>query len=216
LWNDLAIDLHVGRIILAINKITTMHLRLTFFTVFVLLICAQGIAQKIFDEGIDKSFIGGEEAFARFLGEKLRYPAEARTNGIMGLCVVAFKVDCQNKPHQFLFKTKLGFGFEDEVRRVISLTEGKWLSCDQRDSLGWKNFKIAFSINELYKSDDAFLVLTARGDVSGASDKSLLNDLEWARRKGKTEKAREILTLLIMRFPYNQDYRKQLIEISKG
>jgi hypothetical protein len=173
------------------------------------------IAQKIFDEGIDKSFKGGEEAFARFLGSHLRYPAEARTNGIMGLCVVAFKVGCENKPNEFLFKTKLDFGIEDEVRRMISSTQGQWLPCAERDTLRWMNFKIAFTINGLYKSPDAFLVFTAKGHVSGVSDERLLKDLEWAMEKEKTTKAREILTLLVMRFPYNQEYRKALIELSK-
>lgn len=172
-------------------------------------------AQKIFDEGINKSYKGGEEAFAMYLGGKLRYPADARRSEIMGLCVVAFKVDCNNKPNEFLFKTKLGFGIEDEVRNVISSTEGSWLPCAERDTLRWMNFKIAFTINDLYKSPDAFLVLTAKGHVSGASDQSLINDLEWAMKKEKTDKAREVLTLLVMRFPYNQDYRKMLIELSK-
>ena len=173
------------------------------------------IAQKIFDEGIDKSFKGGEEAFARYLGAHLQYPAEARANGIMGLCVVAFKVGCGNKPNDFLFKTKLDFGIEDEVRRMISSTEDQWLACGQRDTLRWMNFKIAFTINGLYKSPDAFLVLTAKGHVSGVSDERLIKDLEWAVEKDNTTKAREILTLLVMRFPYNQEYRKSLIELSK-
>lgn len=35
----------------------------------------------------------------RYLGLNINYPVDARTNGVMGLSVFAFKVGCDNKPY---------------------------------------------------------------------------------------------------------------------
>lgn len=172
-------------------------------------------AQTIFDNGLNNGFRGGEAPFFEFVGKKLHYPAEARTQGVMGLSVFAFKVNCENQPYDFKFKTKLGFGIEEEVEKVVNATSGSWRSCTDRDSVAWINCKIAFTLNDLYKSKDAFLVLTAHGEFPGVSDDTLISDLEKAIKKDNVEKAMAALTKLVMRFPYNQEYKKQLIEWSK-
>ena len=118
----------------------------------------------IFDERLDKSFKDGEAGFARHVGLTLVYPLEARTNGVMGLSVFSFKVGCDNRPYAFNFRTKLGFGIEQEIERVIKKTKGDWLACSERDTLGPINYRIAFTINNLYDSEDAFLQLSANGD----------------------------------------------------
>jgi hypothetical protein len=170
---------------------------------------------RIFDERLNKSYESGEEGFVRYVASNLNYPAEARTKGVMGLSVVAFKVGCDGKPYGLQFKTKLGFGIEQEVERVIKKTKGDWLPCNERDTLGWINFKIAFTLNDLYDSPDAFLQVSANGDFPGVSDDTLIEDLKKATQENKHEEARMALTKLVMRFPYNQDYRKQLIELNK-
>ena len=127
------------------------HFRLMPLAALMLFRYNHGIAQKIHDVGINNSFKGGEEVFVSFLYKQLDYPEEATKNGIMGLCVLAFKVDCQNRPVAFEFKTQVGFGIEEEVRRVINLTESLWLPCAERDSLGWMNFKIALTTIIVYR-----------------------------------------------------------------
>ncbi len=170
---------------------------------------------RIFDERIDKSYKGGEAEFAHHLARRLVYPASARTNGIMGLSVFAFKVDCENKPYSILFKTKLGFGIESEIERVIKLTKGNWRPCSERDTAGWLNFKISFTLNDLYQSSDSFFELSGRGDFPGVSDETLIKDLNKAMAENRSKDARAALTKLVMRFPYNQEYRTKLIELTK-
>lgn len=169
----------------------------------------------IFDERLDKSFKNGEAGFARHVGLTLVYPLEARTNGVMGLSVFSFKVGCDNRPYGFNFRTKLGFGIEQEIERVIKKTKGDWLACSERDTLGPMNYRIAFTINNLYDSDDAFLQVSANGDFPGVSDATLLEDLKIAINKNDPEETKIALTRLFMRFPFNQEYRKQLVELNK-
>lgn len=170
----------------------------------------------IFDERLDKSFKDGEAGFARHVGLTLVYPLEARTNGVMGLSVFSFKVGCDNKPYGFNFRTKLGFGIEQEIERVIKKTKGDWLACSERDTLGSINYRIAFTINNLYDSEDAFLQLSANGDFPGVSDATVIEDLKIATKKNHIEETKKALTRLFMRFPFNQEYRKQLVELNKN
>jgi len=203
-------------------------MKIRVFTVAVFLICltltfpTSGQRTKvtregtsIFDERLNKSYKSGEEGFVRFVASTLNYPVEARTKGVMGLSVLAFKVDCDGKPYGLLFKTKLGFGIEQEIERVIKKTKGDWLPCNERDTLGWINFKISFTLNNLYDSPEAFLQMSANGDFPGVSDDTLIADLKKATEENKPEEVRMALTKLVMRFPYNQEYRKQLIELNK-
>jgi hypothetical protein len=168
---------------------------------------------KIFDKTLNGSYKTGEEGFFRYMSLTLRYPAKARTNGVMGLSVFAFKVNCDNKPYSLQFKTKLGFGIEEEIESLIKKTEGHWLPCSERDTVGWINVKVGFTINGLYNPEDSFIVLTAHGDFPGVSDDTLINDLRKATEKNKTKNMRAALTKLVMRFPYNQEYRTKLNEL---
>ena len=172
-------------------------------------------ATKIFDERLNKAYKTGQDGFMRYVSLNFNYPVEARTKGVMGLSVFAFKVDCDGKPYGLQFKTKLGFGIEQEIERVIKKTKGDWLPCNERDTVGWINFKISFTINNLYDSPDAFLQVSANGDFPGVSDDTLIEDLKKATQENNLEETRKALTKLVMRFPYNQDYRKQLIELNK-
>jgi hypothetical protein len=170
---------------------------------------------RIFDARLNESHKDGEEGFIRHIASILIYPAEARTNGVMGLSVFTFKVGCDNKPYGFRFRTKLGFGIEEEIERAIKKTKGDWLPCSERDTVGFINYRIAFTINNLYDSHDAFLEMSANGDFPGVSDHTLIKDLEKATKENNPEETKKALTKLFMRFPYNQEYRKRLVELNK-
>ena len=78
------------------------------------------------------------------------------------------------------------------------------MECGTRDSSTWINIKIAFVLNDLHKSPDADLLFTGHGKFPGVSDEQLLKDLERAIKKGNDEG-----------FPYNQEYKKRLIEMNR-
>lgn len=161
---------------------------------------------------IESSYVDGENGFFGQVGRKLKYPAEARTKGVMGLSVVSFKVDCNNKPHSFIFRHKLWFGIEDEIQKTIE-NANDWVPCIKRDTADWINLKVAFSINQLHKSKDADLVINAMGSFPGVSDEQLKIDLEKALKKQKNEKAKSALIKLLMRFPYDQQYKEKLQQL---
>jgi hypothetical protein len=164
---------------------------------------------------LDSMYTDGEPAFFERLSKTLRYPAAARTNGVMGLSAVSFKVDCNNKPHAFIFTTKMGFGIEDELQKTLVKSVDNWIECNKRDTSQRINLKVAFSINKLYRGEYADLVFNAMGNFPGVSDEQLKKDLEKALEKNQREKAQAALTKLVMRFPYNQEYRKKLLELFK-
>jgi len=72
-------------------------------------------------------------------------------------------------------------------------TKGDWLPSNERDTLGWINFKISFTLNYLYNSPEAFLQMSATGDFPGVLDDTLIADLKKASEENKLEEAPLIL-----------------------
>lgn len=163
---------------------------------------------------LDSAYKNGVDAFWQTLAKKVEYPKDARTKGVMGLSSFAFKVGCDNIPHSFLFKTKIGYGIEEEIETAIKACLTDWVDCGKRDSAEWMNFRIAFGLNDLYKPTDADVKITGLGPFPGESDEKIISDLERALKKGQDNYARLALSRLILRFPYNQEYRKQLRELN--
>jgi hypothetical protein len=163
---------------------------------------------------IDSAYQNGVYAFWKTLATNIHYPRVARANGVMGLSSVAFKVGCNNIPHSFLFKTKIGYGIEEEVEATIKEDATDWVDCSKRDTTVWMNFRLAFILNDLYKPIDADFKVTGNGPFPGESDEKIISDLERALKKGQDNYARLALSRLILRFPYNQEYRRQLRELN--
>ncbi len=202
---------------LCVSKYDSMMITLSFSRILMaaLVMCSDlTFSQRKPNQIIESSYTDGESGFFERLGKILKYPAEARTKGVMGLSVVSFKVGCDNVPHSFIYRTKLGFGIEEELQKAIEKTNN-WLVCDKRDSSQWINLKVAFSLNNLYYSKDSDLDMNAMGSFPGVSDDQLKTDLEKALKKQKSEKAISALTKLLMRFPYDLEYKKKLQELLK-
>lgn len=65
------------------------------------------------------SFKGGKSALERFLSKNLKYPEEARKNGISGDVIVEFIVNADGSLSGFRILKKLGYGCDEEALRVI-------------------------------------------------------------------------------------------------
>ncbi|RBL88746.1 M56 family metallopeptidase [Chitinophaga flava] len=66
------------------------------------------------------TFVGGEEAMARYLSKTIRYPKEAQANNVSGTIFVQFVIDTEG--HLKEAKTvgaKKGYGLEEEAIRVV-------------------------------------------------------------------------------------------------
>lgn len=73
---------------------------------------------------------GGMEAFYKFVGKELRYPAQANRMGVEGRVFVQFVVDEKGNVSEVKAVKGIGAGCDEEAVRVIKLT--KWKPGKQR------------------------------------------------------------------------------------
>jgi len=78
--------------------------------------------------------LGGEEGLLKFIAENTKYPEMAIENNIQGIVFLIFVVNKDGTIGDIgIGGKKLGFGLEEEAKRVIRLTSGKWKPAKQRD-----------------------------------------------------------------------------------
>jgi protein TonB len=64
-------------------------------------------------------FVGGMDAWAKFLGKNLRYPVQARDEGIQGRVTVSFVVEKNGELSNVKVLKGIGYGCDEEAIRVI-------------------------------------------------------------------------------------------------
>ncbi|MGB0929767.1 MAG: energy transducer TonB [Chitinophagales bacterium] len=70
-------------------------------------------------------YIGGQEAFFRAIGQEIRYPPEARKNGIEGTVIIEFDVTQTGEVENITLKEDIGEGCGEEAKRMFEvITEG--------------------------------------------------------------------------------------------
>ena len=68
---------------------------------------------------------GGQDGFSQDIGTKLKYPAEARENGIEGLCVINFEITEEGMVENVVAIQEPGGGIGNaSVESIESVTEG--------------------------------------------------------------------------------------------
>lgn len=89
-------------------------------------------ASEVFDVVEDApTFPGGMEAWNKFLGENLRYPAQARRMGIEGTVYVVFEIRTDGSVRNVELLRGIGAGCDEEAMRVINQSP-KWTAGKQR------------------------------------------------------------------------------------
>lgn len=75
------------------------------------------------DFGVDSpaEFEGGVNALLRFVSSRLRYPETAVIREKEGIVYVKFVVDEKGKVGNIILRNNLGFGLDEEARRVVSM-----------------------------------------------------------------------------------------------
>jgi TonB family protein len=77
------------------------------------------------DTIISNQGYGGDRTWTHFVSINIKYPDSAKTDTITGTAIVNFTINEQGHPVDFIRKTKLGHGLEDELIRVIQLAKWK-------------------------------------------------------------------------------------------
>lgn len=100
----------------------------------VLLIANQTKAQNLNSTSQDKVFIaieqqpkypGGEQALFKYLAQNIKYPKNARENGISGTVYIQFVVEKDGTIEEVKVLRGIGFGCDEEAIRVVK-SMPKW------------------------------------------------------------------------------------------
>lgn len=67
------------------------------------------------------NYIGGDEAFVKFLDENIIYPEEALKNKIQGLSFIKIEISDRGKVISAKTMNKLGYGLDEEAVRLSML-----------------------------------------------------------------------------------------------
>lgn len=113
-----------------LNHIPAFFKSVKHFLAIALFVCSISISAKSFsnvhhnlpvintDSVTKKSSF---ENFYKYMAHTIRYPREARENGITGIVIIDFKLNDDKKIGKVIVETKLGNGLEDEILRVFQL-----------------------------------------------------------------------------------------------
>lgn len=169
-------------------------------------------SQDILRVQLDKYYTGGNHVFIEYMKDNVPYPESAKLDGLIGLSVVSFKIDCENIPFGFIFQTELGYGIEKGIQKAIENTEGNWVNCDNSEQLIRLN--IAFDINKHYGHEKEDFTIYVEGPYEVMTDESLVKYFNNRLNKEKYKQAKQYLEWLIIRYPFSEDYKTTLHKIN--
>ena len=75
-------------------------------------------------------YIGGEKAMFEFIGQNLKYPAEAQRKNVQGKVFVKFVVRTDGTTSDMEVLKGIGYGCDEETKRVIGLL--KWIPAKEK------------------------------------------------------------------------------------
>ena len=164
---------------------------------------------------LDNHYTGGNEAFVKYMKDNVSYPEEAKTNGLIGLSVVSFTVDCENTPGGFIFQNQLGYGIESNIQEAIEGTDGNWINCDRNDTGSQIiSLNIAFDINKHYSHIKEDFKIYAEGPYEVMTDESLVKFFNNRLKKENYKQAKHYLELLLLRYPFDETYKATLYKVN--
>jgi len=160
---------------------------------------------------LDYRFRGGFYSFESLLDNTIKYPEAARAKCEIGTMIAAFKVDCQGNISNIRIKNPLGYGLKEALTKFLQATAGHWNEC--------KNYRFTHFIIPIQftmegtKTDSINPVISYLGKNPGYAcpdDSYYLTKAKEALAKGKNNRARTFLELLIKRNPFEQSYYEML------
>ncbi len=171
-------------------------------------------AQVVVNPKLNEALVKGEKSFFQLFSLDIQYPEKARREGIMGLSVLSFEVDCDQNITNIQFHNKLGYGIEEELTRQLTSLSCQWKKCEVRLPETTIDLKLCFSINHVYEAREADIVINAFGNFKTLSDKTLIRRLNKSLKKNQPETAITNVDLLLMRHPFNPEYKevKQILD----
>lgn len=93
-------------------------------------------------------FEGGMDNFYKYIAKNIKYPKQARRQGVEGKVFLRFVVDKKGKITDVEVTKSLGFGLDEEAKRVL-MESPKWTPARQRG----KVVKVRMNIPIMFKLD---------------------------------------------------------------
>ncbi|RLD59253.1 MAG: hypothetical protein DRJ05_06690 [Bacteroidetes bacterium] len=93
------------------------------------------------------SFPGGDKAFQKFLSRNIKYPEEARKNGIAGTVYLKFNIEKDGEVSNVKLLRGIGGGCDEEAIRVVSLLPNYNPGLDENGKPVRTVFNIPISFN---------------------------------------------------------------------
>lgn len=162
---------------------------------------------------LDYRFMGGHWNFEKLFFKNFKYPDFAIKNCVSGIAILEIDVNCKGELENVTVKNPLGFGIEQEIKRVLALPGAKWNTCKD-DKYTHLSIPILFVVGET-QTNRVDPYMTVEGDSPGFTCRG--DDYYWERAKKYLEKKKgkraiQYLDILIKRNPMTTEF----IELKKA
>ncbi len=173
------------------------------------------------NNGIADRYPGGSDAIRIFIQENVLFPKKAHKNNIVGTSVSLIQVQ-QNGKIDISIVNSLGAEIDDEVLRVLSISENNWLPIKDSSHIDSFYVQIVFtdSFNpsfhrEKVKMDNLLGEVFVVGYNEIQSDESIINKLNILLKEKNYESAIIQLDELIRRNPFHKQFYQLRISCKK-
>lgn len=95
---------------------------------------------------IDAKFPGGQDSLMNFIWKNIKYPETAEKNNIQGEVQISFDVNFDGNLINFSAISKIGYGLEEELIRVLKLTP-KWIPAEVNKLKFRQQYLLSFPIS---------------------------------------------------------------------
>jgi len=138
-------------------------------------------------------FPGGLEAFITFISKNIKYPAEARKNGVQGRVIISFIVEKDGSLSDVHVARGIGYGADEEALRVIK-SSPDWKPGIQNGHL----VRVAYSVPISFSLDDGKPYKPAEnktGDAYGNQEPKEISLASMGAIVTKTDTGKKIETI---------------------
>ena len=215
-----------------LGLITTIkHMRTTALIILILISFSNDLYSQKTKNPIDYRFKNGKNGFSTFFYQTIDYPLTAMENGIVGNCFIKTTIKPTGEISDISIINPVDSTIDNEVMRVIKLSQKLWKKCDTIDHDQIFYIQVAFSFffvqpntfapksQELAKLFLEPIIVTIV--KKGETKKPILKDDELAAKANlylsanKYPEALPLVNELIKRDPFNIQLYKIRIEINK-
>ncbi|MEZ5059024.1 MAG: hypothetical protein R2879_18475 [Saprospiraceae bacterium] len=157
---------------------------------------------------LENNYQDGYEAFLNLIYKNIKYPEEARINCGIGVLRTKVTIGAEGKLKAIEFLNNFGFGVDQEVVRILKMTEENWKKSEKDFSF---ELSIAFQLSEYPNFESMIKVIAygAGGDNGNSNcfeDQVLIDNLVYHFKKKHKEDVEYFYFELIRRGNQSKEF----------